>query len=170
MDVIRPTDLCDNVLSEKVVFTPTVENLSPEEKQALADFEAKGGIVFAGDVWGYRHCKGTYQRYGTARTPFRCGYPVYDAIESTGVLPQVTKSASRDLLIETLKGEGYYLVCLTNGTNLKKTFEDVRVSARFDFTEATLYTFEHPEGRSLPVSENSFVVDTIEDGAFVLLK
>lgn len=170
VDVIRPSDLCDNVLSEKVVFTPTVENLSPEEKQALADFEAKGGIVFGGDVVGYRHCKGTYQRYGTARTPFRCGYPVYDAIESTGVLPQVTKSASRDLLIETLKGEGYYLVCLTNGTNLKKTFENVRVSARFDFGEATLYTFENPEGRSLPVSENSFVVDTIEDGAFVLLK
>ncbi|HBJ18361.1 MAG TPA: hypothetical protein DDY70_01245, partial [Clostridiales bacterium] len=146
------------------------ENLSPEDKRAIADFEAKGGIVFGSDIGGYNQCRGTYQRYGTKRTPFRCGAPVYDAIESTGILPQITKSESRDLLMETLKGEGYYLVCLTNGTNLKKTFENVRVSAKFDFSEATLYTFEHPEGRALAVSENSFVVDKIEDGAFVLLK
>lgn len=170
VDIIRACDLRENVLKEKVLFTPTVKKLSENEKKALAEFEEHGGIVFGGDVADYKHCRGTYQRLDERLTPFRCGYPVYDAIESTGVLPHVTKSESRDLLMETLKGDGYYIVCLTNGTNLKKTFENVRVKTRFPFREATLYTFEEQEGIPLAVRENGFVLDKVEDGGFVLLK
>ncbi len=170
VDIIRPCDLRENVLNEKVVFTPTVKNLSDDEKQAISEFEEKGGIVFGGDVAEYKHCKGTYQRCTEQLTPFRCGYPVYDAVESTGVMPHVRKSCSRDLLIETLKGDGYYVVCLTNGTNLKKTFENVRVETRFDFSEAVLYTFEKREGTVLETCGNAFTVGRIEDGGFVLLK
>lgn len=120
---------------EKVVFTPTVTRLSPDEQQALADFAARGGIVFSADAAGYQHCKGAYSRLGAQPTPFRCGLPAYDAVESTGVRPQVTKSESRDLLMETLTGDGYALICLTNGTNLKKPFENVQIRAAFDFCE-----------------------------------
>ena len=170
VDIVRPCDLRANVLGEKVVFTPTVTRLSPDEQQALADFESRGGIVFGGDTAGYSHCKGAYSRLGAQPTPFRCGLPAYDAVESTGVRPQVTKSESRDLLMETLTGDGYALICLTNGTNLKKPFENVQIRAAFDFREATLYTFENPTGAALAVRDRSFVVDRIGDGGFVLLK
>ena len=120
---------------EKVVFTPTVTRLALDEQQALADFESRGGIVFSADAAGYQHCKGAYSRLGAQPTPFRCGLPAYDAVESTGVRPQVTKSESRDLLMETLTGDGYALICLTNGTNLKKPFENVQIRAAFDFCE-----------------------------------
>ena len=72
---------------EKVVFTPTVTRLAPDEQQALADFAARGGIVFSADAAGYQHCKGAYSRLGAQPTPFRCGLPAYDAVESTGVRP-----------------------------------------------------------------------------------
>ena len=133
---------------EKVVFTPTVTRLALDEQQALAGFAAAVGM-FA-DAAGDSHCCGAYHRLG--------------------VRPQVTKSESRDLLMETLTGDGYALICLTNGTNLKKPFENVQIRVAFDFREATLYTFENPTGAALAVRDRSFVVDRIGDGGFVLLK
>ena len=122
--------------------------MPPDERQALADFAAAVGIVFA-DAAGDSHC---------------CAH------HRTGVRPQVTKSESSDLLMETLTGDCCALICLTNGTNLKNRVKTSRSGAAFDFREATLYTFENPTGVALVVRDRSFVVDRIEDGGFVLLK
>ena len=169
VDIIRPCDLKENHLKAKVVYTPTFYNISKEEQQYVDDFYKDGGIVFAEDL--VRYNPPCYSKYGNAhKGKYKCGYPIYDTLTLAEVLPSVSKSCSRDLLLETLYGDDYYIICLTNGTNVKKTFENVEIKTRFDFRTAVLYTFEEQKGKQLECSDNTFVIDKIDDGAFVILK
>lgn len=171
VDIIRATDLKDNHLNIKLAYTPTFNNLSDDERECIDEFHKNGGIVYAEDLV-YHLYPTAFTKYGDTESKydFTSAYSVHDTLELANVSPNVVKSYSRDLLLETLYGDGYYIICLTNGTNVKKVFENVEIKTRFDFKTAVLYTFEEQKGIDLECRNNSFIIDKIDDGAFVILK
>ncbi|MBE5039087.1 beta-galactosidase [Ructibacterium gallinarum] len=165
-DIIRAVDLSENQLGVKVLCVPAYEKLSEEEKNMLAIFERNGGKIIVKDsgfCGGYRPTFFQPDKYLSS-------FELYDALEMCGVAAPVTISGERYLLHQTLKGDGYYVICITNTSPFKKAALNTVLKTTFDFSDAILYTFEDQEGKSLSVSNCTIKIDEIEDGAIIVLQ
>ena len=87
-----------------------------------------------------------------------------------GVEAPVKIRGERYLLHQTLKGDDYYVICVTNTSPFKDSAEDTVVETQFDFSSAVIYTFEERDGKELPVGNKSVKIDKIGDGAIIVLK
>lgn len=165
-DIVRTKDLKDNKLRIKVLCVPAYEKLSDEEKSTLEVFEKNGGKIIIKDSCfshGYVPKLFNPQKYLT-------DFELYEALEMCGVTAPVTMSGERYLLHQTLKGEDYYVICITNTSPFRKDALNTVLTTDFDFSSATMYTFEQQEGKVLEVGSRSVKVDKIDDGAIIILR
>ncbi len=167
-DILRPRDLSENLLGIKVLYTASMKLLSEEERESLRAFADRGGKVITRNE-DYRYKTG-YIPLDYRQGRYNNDYELYDTLELCGVKADVTLRGERGLLHQTLKGKGYFLLCITNAANLEKPARNTTICTSFAFREAILYTFQEQAGRPLAVKDRSFTVDCIEDGAIILLK
>ncbi len=165
-DIVRARDLVENKLGIDVIFVPNEEFLSKEEKDILDEFEKNGGKVIIKDTWfshGYRPKSFTPGKYLT-------DFELYETLEMCGIQADVKLTGERSLMHQTLKGEDYYIICITNTSALNKSAKNTTIETSFEFSEAIMYTFENHDGESLSVDNNSFIIDDIADGAIIVLR
>ena len=97
-------------------------------------------------------------------------FEVADTLYLSGITAPVRLIGQRGLLYQTLKGNGYYIICITNAANPDRPAKNTRIETDFDFRNAYLYTFGEQEERELLVKDRNIMIDTIIDGAIIVLK
>lgn len=167
-DIVRAQDLKDNVLGTRVLYTASMELLSEEERQQVQAFKVAGGTVYT---------KNEQYRYKTGYIPLdyeqgsdNNDFEVADTLYLSGITAPVRLIGQRGLLYQTLKGNGYYIICITNAANPDRPAKNTRIETDFDFRNAYLYTFGEQEERELLVKDRNIMIDTIIDGAIIVLK
>ena len=167
-DIVRAQDLADNVLNTKVLYTASMKLMSAEEQQQVRDFREAGGIVYT---------KNERYRYKTGYIPLdyvqgtdNNDFELADTLQISGISAPVQLTGQRGLLYQTLQGDDYHIICITNASNPDRAAKNTRIRTNFDFTSVTMYTFEQQEAKELSVMDRSFVINEIKDGAILLLK
>lgn len=165
-DIIRSKDLAENRLGIKVLCVVDYDILSEKEKNDLDKFEKNGGKIIIRDNY---FCHG-YKPKSFENEKFLRSFELYETLEMCGVEAPVKIRGERYLLHQTLKGDDYYVICVTNTSPFKDSAEDTVVETQFDFSSAVIYTFEERDGKELPVGNKSVKIDKIGDGAIIVLK
>ena len=165
-DIIRSKDLAENRLGIKVLCVVDYDILSEKEKNDLDKFEKNGGKIIIRDNY---FCHG-YKPKSFENEKFLRSFELYETLEMCGVEAPVKIRGERYLLHQTLKGDDYYVICVTNTSPFKNSAEDTVVETQFDFSSAVIYTFEERGGKELPVGNKSAKIDKIGDGAIIVLK
>lgn len=171
VDIVKAEHLRENMFGIKALFVPRYSYLSAAEKAAVDEFMANGGTVF--HLTGTEHCTNgfgfkklgvTYARYEDS--VYDIALSASDACEKCGILPRLTCD-ERTVGTQMLEGDGYKLIVLTNIAAIREK-NSARIKCDFDFSEATLYSFDG-EG-TLTVGKNEFLAENFTDGAFIILK
>ncbi len=165
-DIIRSKDLAENRLGIKVLCVVDYDTLSEKEKNDLDKFEKNGGKIIIRDNY---FCHG-YKPKSFRNEKFLRSFELYETLEMCGVEAPVKIRGKRYLLHQTLKGDDYYVICVTNTSPFKYSAEDTVVETQFDFSSAVIYTFEERDGKELSVGNKSVKIDKIGDGAIIVLK
>ena len=165
-DIIRAKDLDENKLGIKVLCVVCRDMLFENEKKALKKFEENGGKIIIRDDYFCHGYKPTFFK----DEKYLNSFELYESLEMCGVIPPVKIKGERYLLHQTLKGEGYYVICITNTSPFKDSANDTVLTTEFDFSSAVMYTFEDRGGKTLTVDNRSIKIDKIGDGAIIVLK
>lgn len=165
-DIIRSKDIAENRLGIKVLCVVDYDILSEKEKNDLDKFEKNGGKIIIRDNY---FCHG-YKPKSFRNEKFLRSFELYETLEMCGVEAPVKIRGKRYLLHQTLKGDDYYVICVTNTSPFKYSAEDTVVETQFDFSSAVIYTFEERDGKKLSVGNKSVKIDKIGDGAIIVLK
>lgn len=168
-DIVRACDLEKNPANIKVLYVTSFNTLSKKEQAQVRKFCENGGRVmvryekFCNVNCGYVPLDYVPERY-------YYNYEIYDTLELLNITAPVKMESDRFILQQTLKGDGYYIICITNISNIKKKSKNAKFKTEFDFKSAVMYTFENQDGKELDVCNNSFETGEIDDGAIIVLK
>ena len=161
--------LKDNIFGIKVLFVPSLNMLSDEEKAAVNDIRAKGVRVFENVFTKDRSRCIAFKEYrldppkGTAET-FDPYHSVYDIEEMTGIKP-VAVSLDGGVGVQVLRGDGYRLLVLINKSSVKKEI-NAKIRINIPFTSAE---FSDIDGeKNVLINGNELSVSIKEGGIIVL--
>ncbi len=162
--------LVENRFGIKVLYVPSIDMLSPEEKEAVDNLRASGVRVFENVFTGmYTRCiafkeyridppKGTAEAYD----PY---HSVYDIEEITDIHPTAV-SLEPGVGVQMLEGDDYKLLILTNKSSVKKEIcAKIRVNIPFNTAEFFAIDGESP----VEINENELKVN-ITDGGLIVLR
>ncbi len=167
-DFTRAKDLETNPLGIKVLFVPSNELLSDEEKQMVESFAEEGGkVVYFNRLNGNTIA---YTPYGYKSREYKSDYDMEDIIKYMSVKPSVVMYSPKNYLHQTLKGDGYYIVVITNIANIERESARITLEADFTVNEAIVYTFENKKGTKALVDNGKISLENISDGAILILK
>ncbi len=167
-DFLRARDLAANPLGVKLLLIPSYDLLSEEEKQAVEAFRLSGGeVVLCNDTVRYQV---GYLPFGYVERKYKSDYDMEDILALYQVEKPFLLHAPSHYLHQTLVGDGYYVVTLTNISNLEHAPADLVLETALPLSSATVYSFDRPEGRNLPITNGRILLDRVADGAFVILK
>ena len=160
-----------NPLGIKVLFVPHLNMLSPEELEAVEAFRLAGGEVYQivrtrGDTmsigfWKYDTAVRSYEE-----TRFDMAHTVYDVADACGIYPDA-EPLSRQVGVQTLEGEDYKLIVLTN-TAIHKATISPKIRVGFPFTTAKCFAMDGE--KEVTVQGNEITVKEITDGGILLIK
>lgn len=163
--------LMKNRAEIKVLIVPDPTHLSPEDQSAIIHFYEQGGVVFHNvepyarnnvflKLSRYDQIERTYEE-----KVFLPPYTPYDLPELTGIVPIAT-SLDPQLGIQTLKGEGYTLLVLTNLSPVKQQMDaKLRVTVPYERAEFTAIDGT----KNIEIHDDELIVRNMTDGGIVIL-
>ena len=165
--IVRAEHLKNNRLGIKILYVPTCEKLSVQEQNMLDAFARSGGIIYEASelISGNIPCYG-YKRY-KEEFPYASYKPLIEIEDTFGTLDRPLVSSNKRIMLQLLKGEDYYVLCLTNNTP-QNSIEDIEITTQFEVKEAVFYD----NTRTTPLStENQKIrLPHITDGGVIILK
>ena len=156
--------LLENRWQLHTLFLPDKSLLSPQEQQAVEEFIRRGGRAYELSVPNDGITIKGYQPYGLVR-------PLYDPLMSiedicAGMEPPLALSDSHCVMLQLLRGEGYYLIVLVNTACPHRTVSTT-IRCRFDVSEAIFYsTAAQPQNVS--VENGTIRLEHLEEGGILL--
>ena len=168
-DIVRACDLERNPTDIKLLYVTSFGTLSEDERHQVRRFCENGGRVMVRSE-KFTNIDCGYSPLDYKPEKYHCDYEIYDTLALANISAPIRMESDRFILHQTLKGDGYYIICITNISNIKRKAENAKFKIGFDFKTATMYTFENQDGKELSVCRNSFETGEIGDGAIIVLK
>lgn len=160
-----------NPLGIRVLFVPHLNMLSPEEQEAVERFRLAGGEVYqcinarattlSVGYWKYDTVVKSYEE-----TRFNMSHTVYDVADATGIYP-TAEPLTRQVGVQSLKGDGYHLIVLTNTAVAEKTISP-KIRLNIPFTSAECIAMDGK--KEVLVNGNEITVKDITDGGILVIK
>ncbi len=162
-DFVKAEHLKENTLSIKYLFVPNMLFISDEERKKVEEFQDNGGKVYEMiDIFG------DIEEYRSTRIKFHVGLEMQNVLDMIEEKPLFV-SDSRYIIPQTLKGNGYYTVCLTNITEPDRPIENTILTANVPASEAVFYE-NGKDKYQCKVKDNKIYLPKINDGGFLIVK
>lgn len=167
VNILDAAALKNNDMQTDTLFVPRRDLLSAEEKEAIEEFIKNGGRAFesCAPIADVNVVRG-YLPYGDEVGVYTTYYTIDEICREFIDKPAVV-SDNPLVAVQRLEGDFYNLIVLTNiaCTNNKQS---VRLSCGMDINEAVLYTPD--ETTVLKICNNEIIVETLADGAIIVVK
>ncbi len=160
-----------NPLGIRVLFVPHLNMLSPGEQEAVERFRLAGGEVYQCiNARATTLCVG-YWKYDTVvksyeETRFDMSHTVCDVADATGIYP-TAEPLTRQVGVQSLKGDDYHLIVLTNTAIAKKTISP-KIRVNIPFTTAECIAMDGK--KEVIVDGNEITIKDITDGGILVIK
>lgn len=163
VDFVRADHLKDNSLNIAHLFVPRFCRLSDEEKAQVKDFQNSGAKVYdMFDVYG------DVEELDIEWDKFHIESEIDDVLDDIGIKAEFS-TGERNINVQTLKGDDYYVICITNINASLEPIENIEIKSSHKIKMALMYE-SGKEKEYLEVFENKIKISKLYDGCFIIVK
>lgn len=171
VSIIDGTYPDENPFDIKVLYVPHMHMLSKSERAKVELLKAKGVRVFENSFTDSSTMCICFKEYGRVLKDrkdimFEPCLSVWDVADITGIKPLVSP-LGHDFGVQTLCGDGYKLVVVTNISAYKEKI-DVKLSVNVPFKSAEFRAFDG--NKEISLDKDQIVIKDVTDGGILILK